>query len=103
MTKYNIPFHPRYYKKKKVMKLRVPYVQVGLQPGPKTKLEDVCQSTHTNRTVCFEPATAALELILRALRLVKEVVISQRWLIQLLGVITPVNCDSVMVDIRKFF
>ena len=71
MTKYNIPFSPPDITEEEIAEVADTLRSGWITTGPKTKeLERrLSEYTHTNRTVCLNSATAALELILRVLEI----------------------------------
>lgn len=105
MKTYNIPFSPP-----DVTQLEIDEVIDTLQSGwittgPKTKkLErQLSEYTHTNKTVCLNSATAALELVLRVLGVGPgdEVIVPAMTYTASCSVITHVGATPIMVDIQE--
>ena len=105
MTKYNIPFSPPDITEEEIAEVADTLRSGWITTGPKTKeLERrLSEYTHTNRTVCLNSATAALELILRALEIGEgdEVIVPAMTYTASCSVITHVGATPVMVDIQE--
>ncbi|MFS9028375.1 DegT/DnrJ/EryC1/StrS aminotransferase family protein [Streptococcus cristatus] len=105
MTKYNIPFSPPDITEEEIAEVADTLRSGWITTGPKTKeLERrLSEYTHTNRTVCLNSATAALELILRVLEIGEgdEVIVPAMTYTASCSVITHVGATPVMVDIQE--
>lgn len=105
MKKYNIPFSPPDITELEINEV-IDTLQSGwITTGPKTKeLErQLSECTHTNKTVCLNSATAALELVLRVLGIGPgdEVIVPAMTYTASCSVITHVGATPVMVDIQE--
>ena len=100
----NIPFSPPDITEEEISAVADTLRSGWITTGPKTKeLEhQLSQFTQTNRTVCLNSATAALELILRVLEIGPgdEVVVPALTYTASCSVITHVGATPVMVDIQ---
>ena len=105
MKKYNIPFSPPDITEEEIAEVADTLRSGWITTGPKTKeLERrLSEYTHTNRTVCLNSATAALELILRVLEIGEgdEVIVPAMTYTASCSVITHVGATPVMVDIQE--
>ena len=105
MIKYNIPFSPPDITEEEIAEVADTLRSGWITTGPKTKeLERrLSEYTHTNRTVCLNSATAALELILRVLEIGEgdEVIVPAMTYTASCSVITHVGATPVMVDIQE--
>ena len=105
MTEYNIPFSPPDITEEEIAEVADTLRSGWITTGPKTKeLEKrLSEYTHTNRTVCLNSATAALELILRVLEIGEgdEVIVPAMTYTASCSVITHVGATPVMVDIQE--
>lgn len=105
MKTYNIPFSPPDITQLEIDEV-IDTLQSGwITTGPKTKeLErQLSEYTHTNKTVCLNSATAALELVLRVLGVGPgdEVIVPAMTYTASCSVITHVGATPVMVDIQE--
>ena len=105
MTEYNIPFSPPDITEEEIAEVADTLRSGWITTGPKTKeLERrLSEYTHTNRTVCLNSATAALELILRVLEIGEgdEVIVPAMTYTASCSVISHVGATPVMVDIQE--
>lgn len=105
MKVYNIPFSPPDITQLEIDEV-IDTLQSGwITTGPKTKeLErQLSVYTHTNKTVCLNSATAALELVLRVLGVGPgdEVIVPAMTYTASCSVITHVGATPVIVDIQE--
>ncbi|MFA9414314.1 DegT/DnrJ/EryC1/StrS family aminotransferase [Streptococcus sp. E29BA] len=105
MKKYNIPFSPPDISQLEIDEVLDTLQSCWITTGPKTKeLErQLSEYTKTNKTVCLNSATAALELTLRVLGVGPgdEVIVPAMTYTASCSVITHVGATPVMVDIQK--
>ena len=105
MTEYNIPFSPPDITEEEIAEVADTLRSGWITTGPKTKelVRRLSEYTHTNRTVCLNSATAALELILRVLEIGEgdEVIVPAMTYTASCSVISHVGATPVMVDIQE--
>lgn len=105
MTKMTIPFSPPDISEEEILEVADTLRSGWITTGPKTKeLErQLSAYTQTNKTVCLNSATAALELVLRILNVQEgdEVIVPALTYTASCSVIRHVNATPVMVDIQK--
>lgn len=105
MKTYNIPFSPPDISQLEIDEVVDTLKSGWITTGPKTKeLErQLSKYTHTNKTVCLNSATAALELVLRVLGVGPgdEVIVPAMTYTASCSVITHVGATPVMVDIQE--
>ncbi|AME08887.1 MULTISPECIES: DegT/DnrJ/EryC1/StrS family aminotransferase [Gemella] len=105
MKRYNIPFSPPDISEEEINEVIDTLKSGWITTGPKTKeLERrLSEFTDTPKTVCFNSATAALELALRVLGIGKgdEVIVPAMTYTASCSVIYHVGAKAVIVDIQK--
>lgn len=105
MKTYNIPFSPPDISQMEIDEVVDTLKSGWITTGPKTKdLErQLSAYTNTNKTVCLNSATAALELVLRVLGVGPgdEVIVPAMTYTASCSVITHVGAKPVMVDIQE--
>lgn len=105
MKKYNIPFSPPDISEAEINEVCDTLRSGWITTGPKTKLleQKLSAYTNTNKTVCLNSATAALEMTLRVLKIQAgdEVIVPAMTYTASCSVIRHVNATPVMVDIQK--
>ena len=105
MKRYNIPFSPPDISEEEINEVIDTLKSGWITTGPKTKeLERrLSEFTDTPKTVCFNSATAALELALRVLGIgkVDEVIVPAMTYTASCSVIYHVGAKAVIVDIQK--
>lgn len=103
--KQNIPFSPPDISELEIAEVIDTLKSGWITTGPKTKKleQQLSQYTNTNKTVCLNSATAALELTLHVLGVTKgdEVIVPALTYTASCSVITHVGATPVMVDIQK--
>lgn len=103
--KRNIPFSPPDISEEEILEVCDTLKSGWITTGPKTKkLEQLLsQYTQTNKTVCLNSATAALELVLRILGVKEgdEVIVPALTYTASCSVICHVGATPVMVDIQE--
>lgn len=101
----NIPFSPPDMTEKEASLVREAILSGWITTGPKTKeLErQISAYVHTNKTVCLNSATAALEMVLHLLDLTPEdeVIVPAYTYTATASVTQHVGCKLVMVDSQK--
>lgn len=101
----NIPFSPPDMTEKEAALVREAILSGWITTGPKTKeLErQISEHVHTNKTVCLNSATAALEMVLHLLDLKPEdeVIVPAYTYTATASVTQHVGCKLVMVDSQK--
>ncbi len=105
MTKLNIPFSPPDITEAEIAAVTEVLRSGWITTGPKTKELEAKLSEYmdTNKTVCLNSATAALELVLRVLGIKEgdEVIVPAMTYTASCSVICHVGATPVMVDIQK--
>jgi dTDP-4-amino-4,6-dideoxygalactose transaminase len=101
----NIPFSPPDMTEKEAALVREAILSGWITTGPKTKqLEtEISEFVHTDKTVCLNSATAALEMVLHLLDLKPEdeVIVPAYTYTATASVTQHVGCKLVMVDSQK--
>ena len=101
----NIPFSPPDMTEKEVAEVREAILSGWITTGPRTKkLEaQISEYVHTDKTVCLNSATAALEMVLHLLELKPEdeVIVPAYTYTATASVTQHVGCKLVMVDSQK--
>ena len=101
----NIPFSPPDMTEKEAALVREAILSGWITTGPKTKeLErQISEYVHTDKTVCLNSATAALEMVLHLLDLKPEdeVIVPAYTYTATASVTQHVGCKLVMVDSQK--
>lgn len=101
----NIPFSPPDMTEKEAALVREAILSGWITTGPRTKkLEaQISEYVHTDKTVCLNSATAALEMVLHLLDLKPEdeVIVPAYTYTATASVTQHVGCKVVMVDSRK--
>ncbi len=101
----NVPFSPPDMTEAEVNEVREAILSGWITTGPRTKkLEKIISEyVHTNKTVCLNSATAAMEMVLRLLNLQPEdeVIIPAYTYTASASVTQHVGCKLVLVDIQK--
>lgn len=101
----NIPFSPPDMTEKEVKEVREAILSGWITTGPRTKkLEaQISEYVHTDKTVCLNSATAALEMVLHLLDLKPEdeVIVPAYTYTATASVTQHVGCKLVMVDSQK--
>ena len=101
----NIPFSPPDMTEKEAQEVRDAILSGWITTGPRTKkLEaQISEYVHTDKTVCLNSATAALEMVLHLLDLKPEdeVIVPAYTYTATASVTQHVGCKLVMVDSQK--
>ena len=101
----NIPFSPPDMTEKEVAEVREAILSGWITTGPRTKkLEKLISDyVHTDKTVCLNSATAALEMVLRLLDIQPddEVIVPAYTYTATASVTQHVGCKLVLVDSQK--
>ena len=101
----NIPFSPPDMTEKEAALVREAILSGWITTGPKTKLleKEISEYVHTDKTVCLNSATAALEMVLHLLDLKSEdeVIVPAYTYTATASVTQHVGCKLVMVDSQK--
>ena len=101
----NIPFSPPDMTEAEVAEVREAILSGWITTGPRTKkLEtQISEYVHTDKTVCLNSATAALEMVLHLLDLKPEdeVIVPAYTYTATASVTQHVGCKLVMVDSQK--
>ena len=101
----NVPFSPPDMSEAEVNEVREAILSGWITTGPRTKkLEaQISEYVHTNKTVCLNSATAALEMVLHLLDLKPEdeVIVPAYTYTATASVTQHVGCKLVMVDSQK--
>ncbi|MBF0786614.1 MULTISPECIES: DegT/DnrJ/EryC1/StrS aminotransferase family protein [unclassified Streptococcus] len=104
MKKKNIPFSPPDITEEEIAEVIDSLRSGWITTGPKTKQfeQELSQYTGTNKTVCLNSATAALELVLRVLEVGPgdEVIVPAMTYTASCSVIEHVGATPVIVDIQ---
>lgn len=100
-----VPFSPPDITEKEVMEIREAALSGWITTGPRTKkLElQISEFVHTDKTVCLNSATAAMEMVLHLLDLKPddEVIVPAYTYTATASVTQHVGCKLVMVDSQK--
>ena len=101
----NIPFSPPDMTEKEAALVREAILSGWITTGPKTKRleKEISEYVHTDKTVCLNSATAALEMVLHLLDLKPEdeVIVPSYTYTATASVTQHVGCKLVMVDSQK--
>ena len=101
----NIPFSPPDMTEKEAAEVREAILSGWITTGPRTKkLENlISEYVHTDKTVCLNSATAALEMVLHLLDIQQddEVIVPAYTYTATASVTQHVGCKLVMVDSQK--
>ena len=101
----NIPFSPPDMTEKEVALVREAILSGWITTGPKTKQfeKEISEYVHTNKTVCLNSATAAMEMVLHLLGVGSgdEVIVPAYTYTATASVVTHVGAKVVMVDSQK--
>ena len=101
----NIPFSPPDMTEKEAAEVREAILSGWITTGPRTKkLESlISEYVHTDKTVCLNSATAALEMVLRLLDIHTddEVIVPAYTYTATASVTQHVGCKLVLVDSQK--
>ena len=101
----NIPFSPPDMTEKEAALVREAILSGWITTGPKTKQleKEISEFVHTEKTVCLNSATAALEMVLHLLDLKPEdeVIVPAYTYTATASVTQHVGCKLVMVDSQK--
>ncbi len=101
----NIPFSPPDMTEKEAQEVREAILSGWITTGPRTKkLEaQISEYVHTDKTVCLNSATAALEMVLHLLDLKPEdeVIVPAYTYTATASVTQHMGCKLVMVDSQK--
>ena len=101
----NIPFSPPDMTEKEAALVREAILSGWITTGPKTKQleKEISEFVHTDKTVCLNSATAALEMVLHLLDLKPEdeVIVPAYTYTATASVTQHVGCKLVMVDSQK--
>ena len=101
----NIPFSPPDMTEKEAALVREAILSGWITTGPKTKQleKEISEYVHTEKTVCLNSATAALEMVLHLLDLKPEdeVIVPAYTYTATASVTQHVGCKLVLVDSQK--
>lgn len=101
----NIPFSPPDMTEAEAALVREAILSGWITTGPKTKKleEEISQFVHTEKTVCLNSATAAMEMVLHLLGVGPgdEVIVPAYTYTATASVVTHVGAKVVMVDSQK--
>ena len=101
----NIPFSPPDMTEKEAALVREAILSGWITTGPKTKQleKEISEFVHTDKTVCLNSATAALEMVLHLLDLKPddEVIVPAYTYTATASVTQHVSCKLVMVDSQR--
>ena len=101
----NIPFSPPDMTEREAALVREAILSGWITTGPKTKQleKEISEYVHTDKTVCLNSATAALEMVLHLLDLKQEdeVIVPAYTYTATASVTQHVGCKLVMVDSQK--
>ena len=101
----NIPFSPPDMTEKEVAEVREAILSGWITTGPRTKKleQQISEYVHTEKTVCLNSATAALEMVLRLLDIQPddEVIVPAYTYTATASVTQHVGCKLVLVDSQK--
>lgn len=105
MKQRKIPFSPPDMTEQEAALVKEAILSGWITTGPKTKQleKEISEYVHTDKTVCLNSATAALEMVLRLLDLQAEdeVIIPAYTYTATASVTQHVGCKLVMVDSQK--
>ena len=101
----NIPFSPPDMTEKEVAEVREAILSGWITTGPRTKKleQQISEYVHTEKTVCLNSATAALEMVLHLLDIQPddEVIVPAYTYTATASVTQHVGCKLVLVDSQK--
>ena len=101
----NIPFSPPDMTEKEAAEVREAILSGWITTGPRTKKleQQISEYVHTEKTVCLNSATAALEMVLRLLDIQPddEVIVPAYTYTATASVTQHVGCKLVLVDSQK--
>lgn len=101
----NIPFSPPDMTEAEAKEVREAILSGWITTGPRTKKleQQISEFVHTDKTVCLNSATAAMEMVLHLLDLKPddEVIVSAYTYTATASVTQHVGCKLVMVDSQK--
>lgn len=101
----NIPFSPPDMTEKEAALVREAILSGWITTGPKTKQleKEISEFVHTDKTVCLNSATAAMEMVLHLLGVGPgdEVIVPAYTYTATASVVTHVGATVVMVDSQK--
>ena len=101
----NIPFSPPDMTEKEAEEVREAILSGWITTGPRTKKleQQISEYVHTEKTVCLNSATAALEMVLRLLDIQPddEVIVPAYTYTATASVTQHVGCKLVLVDSQK--
>jgi len=101
----NIPFSPPDMTEKEAALVREAILSGWITTGPKTKQleKEISEFVHTDKTVCLNSATAAMEMVLHLLGIGPgdEVIVPAYTYTATASVVTHVGAKVVMVDSQK--
>lgn len=101
----NIPFSPPDMTEKEAAEVREAILSGWITTGPRTKKleQQISEYVHTDKTVCLNSATAALEMVLHLLDIQPEdeVIVPAYTYTATASVTQHVGCKQVMVDSQK--
>ena len=101
----NIPFSPPDMTEKEAKEVREAILSGWITTGPRTKKleQQISEYVHTDKTVCLNSATAALEMVLHLLDIQPddEVIVPAYTYTATASVTQHVGCKLVMVDSQK--
>ena len=101
----NIPFSPPDMTEKEAAEVREAILSGWITTGPRTKKleQQISEYVHTEKTICLNSATAALEMVLRLLDIQPddEVIVPAYTYTATASVTQHVGCKLVLVDSQK--
>ena len=101
----NIPFSPPDMTEKEAAEVREAILSGWITTGPRTKKleQQISEYVHTEKTVCLNSATAALEMVMRLLDIQPddEVIVPAYTYTATASVTQHVGCKLVLVDSQK--
>ena len=101
----NIPFSPPDMTEKEAAEVREAILSGWITTGPRTKKleQQISEYVHTEKTVCLNSATAALEMVLRLLDIQPddEVIVPAYTYTATASVTQHMGCKLVLVDSQK--
>ena len=105
MNLKNVPFSPPDMTEKEAAEVREAILSGWITTGPRTKKleQQISEYVHTNKTVCLNSATAALEMVLHLLDIQPddEVIVPAYTYTATASVTQHVGCKLVLVDSQK--
>ena len=105
MKLMNIPFSPPDMTEKESVEVREAILSGWITTGPRTKKleQEISAYVHTDKTVCLNSATAAMEMVLHLLGVEPgdEVIVPAYTYTATASVVTHVGAKLVMVDSQK--